>query len=263
MKMSEVESVVGWRLLVNYRVDAEVAARLLPAPFRPQLVDGWAVAGICAMRLDASRPAPAPAFLGRRSLNAAHRIAVEWDSPEGTTTGVYVPRRDTASVLNSVVGGRLFPGEYHRARFSVEETPEHLRVAFVSTDATTSVDVAVDPVGDLGPSVLFAGVEDASAFFEAGSVGYSAVGGCDRLDGMELRTDAWHVEPVRVTAARSSFFDDPIAFPPGSAVLDCALVMRDIPVTWHALDPLEPDGGAPARTRRPVAASSTCDTGAR
>jgi len=31
MKMPEIDATVEWRLLVNYRVDAEVAARLLPA----------------------------------------------------------------------------------------------------------------------------------------------------------------------------------------------------------------------------------------
>jgi hypothetical protein len=31
----------------------------------------------------------------------------------------------------------------------------------------------------------------------------------------------------------SSFFDHPAAFPPGSAVFDHALIMRDIPHDWH------------------------------
>jgi len=42
-----MSSVNERRLLVNYRVDPDVAATLLPAPLRPKLVNGWAVAGIC------------------------------------------------------------------------------------------------------------------------------------------------------------------------------------------------------------------------
>jgi hypothetical protein len=57
-----------------------------------------------------------------------------------------------------------------------------------------------------------------------------------RLDGVELRTDRWRVDPVEVRAVRSSFFDDPHRFPAGSAVLDCALPMRDAPATWSALE---------------------------
>ena len=238
MRMPEVDAVVAWRLLVNYRVDREVAARLLPAPFRPQLVGGWAVAGVCAMRLDHSRPRGAPAFLGRSSVNAAHRIAVEWDTPGGTVKGVYIPRRDTGSALNSVIGGRLFPGEYQRARFRSRDTGRELHVSFKSTDGSVAVAVAVEPACGLGPSRLFAGVDQASEFFRNGSVGYSASQGCEHLDGMELRTNAWRVEPVRVQTARSSYFEDPSSFPPGSATLDCALLMRDVPVTWHALDPM-------------------------
>ncbi|HEX7276316.1 MAG TPA: hypothetical protein VF244_02995 [Acidimicrobiales bacterium] len=39
-------------------------------------------------------------------------------------------------------------------------------------------------------------------------------------------------------SARSSYFDDPDRFPPGSATVDCALLMRNVPVTWVALDSL-------------------------
>jgi hypothetical protein len=38
-----MSSVIERRLLVNYRVDPGVAARLIPTPLRPQLVNGWAV----------------------------------------------------------------------------------------------------------------------------------------------------------------------------------------------------------------------------
>jgi len=239
MKMPEIDALIEWRLLVNYRVDADVAARLLPAPFRPQLVDGWAVAGICAMRLARSRPRGLPAFLGLNSVNAAHRIAVEWDGPDGaTTTGVYIPRRDTSSELNRVVGGRFFPGEYQQARFSARETGDELHVTFDSADGSAAVDVKVAAASDLGSSLLFTDMAQASEFFKKGSVGYSATRAGDCLDGMELRTDAWEVEPVRVLAARSTYFEDPASFPAGSATLDCALLMRDVPVTWRALNPM-------------------------
>jgi hypothetical protein len=39
-------------------------------------------------------------------------------------------------------------------------------------------------------------------------------------------------------SAQSSFFDDVTRFPAGSAVLDCALVMRQVPVSWNALPSL-------------------------
>ncbi|MER5967321.1 DUF2071 domain-containing protein [Streptomyces sp. NPDC002057] len=235
MRQPRLSSVVERRLLVNYRVAPDVAARLLPQPLRPQLVNGHAVAGICLLRLGGVRPVWAPRALGLRSENAAHRIAVEWDGPDGVETGVYITRRDTASRLNAWAGGRVFPGEHGRAGFEVHETPDQVRVAFATWDGDTRVDVTVAPSDALRGSELFTDLAEASRFFQDGARGYSATSSGRHLDGMELHTDAWHVEAVRVHSAASSFFDNSERFPPGSATLDCALVMRDVPVGWRPL----------------------------
>ncbi|MFE5937300.1 hypothetical protein ACFQ69_18155 [Streptomyces sp. NPDC056470] len=70
---------------------------------------------------------------------------------------------------------------------------------------------------------------------QRGAKGWSATGSGRRLDGMELDTDAWHIEPGRIVSARSSFFEDQERFPPGTATLDSVLVMRQVPVRWLPL----------------------------
>jgi len=235
MRQPRLSSVVERRLLVNYRVAPDTAARLLPQPLRPQLVHGHAVAGICLLRLGSVRPVRAPKAFGLRSENAAHRIAVEWDGPDGVETGVYIPRRDTTSRLNVWAGGRIFPGQHSRAGFEVHETSGQIRVAFATGDGDTRVDVTVEPSGELRGSELFADLAEASRFFQDGAKGYSATRSGRHLDGMELRTGAWRVEAGRVGSAASSFFDDPDRFPPGTATLDCALIMRDVPAHWRPL----------------------------
>ena len=235
MKAPSFAGVVERRLLVNYRTDPDITARLLPAPLRPQVVNGWAVAGICLIRLGQLRPKGVPALVGLRSENAAHRIAVEWDTDAGPRRGVFIPRRDTGSLANTVLGGRLFPGEHHRARFDVQETRSALRVAFASTDSTAHVDVRVTAGGGWTGSELFGDLPDASEFFRQGGDGYSATADEHRLEGLRLQADLWSVEPVDVVAAASSFFDDRSRFPAGTATLDCALLMRDVPVVWHPL----------------------------
>ncbi|RPK69236.1 hypothetical protein EES43_00265 [Streptomyces sp. ADI96-02] len=245
MRQPRLSSVVERRLLVNYRVAPDAAARLLPGPLRPQLVNGYAVAGICLLRLGSVRPARAPRAFGLRSENAAHRIAVEWDGPDGVETGVYTPRRDTASRINAWAGGRLFPGEHGRADFEVHETPGRIRVALATRDGDTRVDVTAELSDEVRDSELFADLAEASRFFRGGPRGFSATSSGRHLDGMELRTDAWHMEAVRIRSAASSFFDDPDRFPPGSATLDCALVMRGVPADWRPLPALV-RGGASA-----------------
>lgn len=238
MRRPEIHGEIERRLLVNYRVDPDVVARVLPHPFRPQLVDGAAVAGICLIRLGHMRPIHLPRPLGLRSENAAHRVAVEWDTAQGPRTGVYIPRRDSSSWANVVLGGRLYPGEHHRARFTVTETDDQVDVAYTSLDGSAEVDVSVRVTERLTGSALFADTGEASAFFAAGSTGYSATSRPERFDGLGLKTSAWKVEPTSVTRASSSFFDDATHFPPGAAVLDCALIMRRVPVTWEPLESL-------------------------
>src|SRR4051812_24844935 len=110
MKLPVIAGLIERRILVNYRVDPKVLAPLLPPPFRPQLVHGQAMAGICLIRLRGVRPRWLPARLGISSENAAHRAAVEWVENGITRQGVYIRRRDSNSWLNAAAGGRLFPG---------------------------------------------------------------------------------------------------------------------------------------------------------
>lgn len=237
MRPPTMSSVIERRLLVNYRVDPEVAASLLPTPLRPHLVNGWAVAGICLIRLGRLRPSWVPGRAGLRTENAAHRIAVEWDGIGGRQVGVYIPRRDSDSVIAVLAGGRLFPGEHHRASFDVRETARELHVAFASTDRTARVSVDIRVAQRLQGSAVFADLQEASDFFRGGSTGFSATRENGRLDGLEMQADRWVVEPAEVRAVCSSFFDDARRFPTGSATIDCALLMRDIPVTWTAVQP--------------------------
>ena len=109
MKLPAVEGLIRRRVLVNYRVDPQVVARLLPEGFRPKLHAGHAIAGICLIRLEEVRPRFLPAWTGIASENAAHRIAVLWDEDGETREGVFIPRRDTGSLPNYLAGGRLFP----------------------------------------------------------------------------------------------------------------------------------------------------------
>lgn len=238
MRIPRLHGEIERRLLVNYRVTPEAIAPLLPDPFRPQLHNGYAVAGICLIRLGALRPAGLPAVVGMRSENAAHRVAVEWDDGGERRSGVWIPRRDSNSRLTVALGGRAFPGEHHHARFEVHETDERLRVAFAADDRSARVSVDVEVDEDLHDSTLFTSLAEASAFFEQGAVGWSATTDPARHDGLRLQTHGWAVQPVRVRAASSTFFADPVSCPPGSAVLDNALLMRRVPVDWDSLPSL-------------------------
>jgi hypothetical protein len=221
------------RLLVNWRADPEVVAPLLPPTFRPQLVDGCAVVGICFVRLGQLRPRHTPGLFGLGSESAAHRIAVERDTPDGVETTVCVLRRVTDSRLAVLAGGRLFPGVHSPARFDVRETRNQLDISCTTADGCYDASVAAQLTGALD-SHLFASMRDISMFFRRAAVGWSPGRTAGSLEGVELDSERWSMMPA-VVKARSSFFDDPERFPPGSLELDSAVVMRDIPVTWRAV----------------------------
>ena len=234
MRIPTIRGLIDRRVLVNFRVAPEVMARVCPAPFRPQIVNGFGVAGICLIRLKHIRPKTFPAYLGIGSENAAHRIAVQWDQDGVTQTGVYVPRRDTSSLLNSFVGGRIFSGIQHHARFDVRETNNEYHIAMNSVDG--SAHVAVDGrTTDRPPDdSVFDSLAQCSQFFEAGSLGYSPASTTDQFDGLELQTVNWQVQPLAVTNVQSSFFDDRDVFPEGSVTFDNALLMRGIDHQWNS-----------------------------
>jgi hypothetical protein len=119
VRIPAIRGIIDRRILVNYRVDPDILAPLLPAPFRPKLIHGAGMVGICLIRLKEVRPTLCPSWLGISSENAAHRTAVEWEADGTVRGGVFVRRRDTNSWLSALGGGRLSPGFHHHARFSL------------------------------------------------------------------------------------------------------------------------------------------------
>lgn len=233
MKIPTLEGIIDRRILINYRIDPEVAARALPAPFRPQIVDGVALGGVCLIRLVAIRPRGLPAVVGLSSEGAAHRFAVEWDGPDGPRRGVYIPRRDTSSWFNVAIGGRLFPGAHHRARFEVDEREGGYRVAMKSDDGSVLVRIVARAAAAMAGDSVFRSLDEARRFFEEGCVGCSDTERPGEFDALELRCPDFRLSPLEVDQVTSTYFDDRTLFPAASVAFDSALLMRDIAHEWH------------------------------
>jgi len=236
MRLPKVHGLIKRRLLVNFRVAPDVIRRQLPARFVPKVHDGHAIAGICLIRLEEIRPKGFPRIIGLASENAAHRIAVRWEDKAGLHEGVYIPRRDTGSMISHLAGGRLFPGEHQRAVFHVRDDGEHVELHMRSADGVAEVKVAGRTAVALPSTSCFQSLPQASGFFEPGSVGYSATASGQRLDGIVLKTHEWTIAPLAVEEVYSSYFADRNLFPDGSVAFDCALVMRNISHEWQSAE---------------------------
>ncbi|HET9060223.1 MAG TPA: DUF2071 domain-containing protein [Acidimicrobiales bacterium] len=231
MLTTEVDCTIARRLLVNYRVNPEMVANLLPAPFRPQIVSGWAVGGVCFIALESLRPAGTPSALGFSSENVAHRFAVEWDDDDGHHLGVYVPRRDTGSRMISLSGGRVFPGRHGLAHFYVNDSGKDLHIEVVSRDHSVRLVVTANQAKAM-TGELFRSIDDATSFFKMAPVGYSPAQGQQSFDGVRLLSECWDAEPASLSEMKSSVFDDETLFPRGTCSLDSALIMRNLSVRW-------------------------------
>lgn len=234
MRLPTIQGVIRRRILANFRVDPKVMQRLLPSRFTPKLHDGFAVAGICLIRLEHIRPKFVPLNVGLNSENAAHRVAVLWEEEGQTREGVFISRRDTNSELNYLLGGRFFPGEHHQASFRVEESASEVSLCMQSADATVAVEVEGKIAQELPSSSIFCSLNEASAFFESGSLGYSVTHDADRLDGLRLETKQWQVKPLEIGKVHSTYFSDEKMFPKGSIEFDHALIMRNVEHEWHS-----------------------------
>ncbi|WP_051450581.1 DUF2071 domain-containing protein [Actinospica robiniae] len=224
MSRPAIASFVERRLLVNFRLDPETTARILPAGMRPLLRRGHAVGGICLIRLAGARrsggPLPGLADLagrfGLRTEIAVHRIATVWQGPDGPEQGVYIPRRDTDSRISTLTAGLFLPGEHHLARFEVEESAQRLRIGFRSADGSAHAQVQALVADRWQGSSLFADLDEACAFAR------------EAPDGFPARAEEFTIRPATLVQVASSYFEDPARFPEGSAEPDSALILRDV-----------------------------------
>lgn len=232
MIIPNIKGIIDRRILINFQIDKEVLENYLPEPFKPKLVNGKGIGGICLIRLKEIRPLGFPKQVGISSENGAHRIAVEWIENGKLKEGVYIPRRDTSCKLNAMAGGAIFPGAHHLAEFSVEEADGNYKVSFASDDETFLSIIAKETLNWNKDSV-FNNLECVSDFFKNGSFGYSP--NKTSFEGLELKAYNWKVSLLEIESVHSSFFEDESIFPNGSVKFDNALLMRDIEHEWIGL----------------------------
>ncbi len=235
MKIPTIQGIIDRRILINYQVDKEAIISFLPEKFSPILIQDKAIAGICLIRLKQIRPKGMPKELGIGSENGAHRIAVTWQENGKTKKGVFIPRRDTSNQLNAIAGGRIFPGVHHLSEFKVKEENGSYHIEFKNEDGT-HLNINANETKEWNSTSVFKDIEEASAFFKEGAVGYSPRRINNTFDGLELLTKKWEVAPLKVSNVFSSFFEDATLFPKGSVKFDNAILMKNIEHEWRSVN---------------------------
>ena len=232
MRLPTIHGFIDRRILVNFTADPAVVSKIIPKPFRPKVYNDKAIVGICLIRLKNIKLKGLPDLVGISSENGAHRIAVEWEENGETKEGVYIPRRDTSLRLNTILGGRIFPGRHFLAKFNVKEDKGNYHIDFTSSD-NTSISIDAKESSQFNPNSIFKTLENVSDFFEKGAVGYSPNG--DKYEGLKLQAYKWEVRPLEVQNVHSSFYENENIFPKGSVQFDNALLMTRIEHEWKSM----------------------------
>lgn len=232
MKLPALNGVIDRRLLINYRVTPDAVKNLLPEDLDPLIVNGYASAGICLLRLKNIGLKHAPRLLRINSENAAHRFLVKHKDSAKNPCGVYIPRRDTDSFLNVMVAGKLFSWPHYSARFNVKELNGVYAVSMESKDGYSSLHVEAELSGTFPSDSMFTSIDHASTCFRDCSVGISPSSDGKRSKVIKLKTATWSVKPLHIRVLRSSFFEDNSIFPDGTICFDNALLMEGIEHEW-------------------------------
>lgn len=234
-----MQGLIARRILVNFQVPLNELARVVPPPFRPLNVRGVGLAGVCLIRLEELRPRGLPRWFGLSSENAAYRVAVEWDQAGESHRGVYIPRRETSSRINALVGGRLFPGWHFFARFVTREIPRGYQITLQRPGGVELLSLEVVRATRLAANSVFSSLGEASEFFRQGSIGYSPCPVASRFEGLELDAADWRVEPLRLDNFRSTEHGLGELFSSAGTRWDSALLMTRISHCWRTKPPLE------------------------
>lgn len=241
MRAPSLRGRIDRRICVFHRLDPAVARGLLPAPLRPRLFRGWAVGGICVLRLARLRPKLLPIPIGLGSELAWHRLAVEWEENGRTLVGQYLLRSETDARLAPLPGSKLVPPPIDRTRIEVRSEEAGLVARVVSAGGLADVDLVARPTQSWTNSQLFKSATAAHAALASGHVIWTSPedGG---LEGVELHSTGGKLEALELLRLESAWFDDSTRFQAGTVALDCAVLVRDADHEWAT--PIQAERGA-------------------
>src|SRR6266568_8459695 len=200
-----LEGVIARRILLNFRADPVIVQQLVPPPLEVEQFRGFAMVGVCLIRLEHLRPKGIPAALGVSSENMAHRVAIRYPGTDGTKPGVFIWRREPDQKMVQLFGGRLFPGVHGGARFDVSDETAALRMNVSTQDAVADVRFSARRAAYWPEHSLFSNLNEISGFFRKGDCGFSCTLRGDRVEGLQLRTLRWEMEALEVESQNCAF----------------------------------------------------------
>jgi uncharacterized protein YqjF (DUF2071 family) len=220
-------------LLVNFAVDPDELASVLPRHVEPDLLDGEAYLSVVVGRMERMRPVLVPRLLGITYDQIVYRAVVR----SGDQRGVFFLRSDADNRLMAGLGNLMSFFRFHRSQVSFTERSGNLDLD-VRTTTNPSGDIAATytvgaPRHDLPESSAFASLDEAKGWLVELFVAFHHGAGNDWIDVVRIKRGEWDVRVVDDTRAHYAFMGAGAPFT--RARLDSVFLVGDVPYRWYRL----------------------------
>jgi uncharacterized protein YqjF (DUF2071 family) len=229
-------------LSINYRVEPDALAALLPAPLEPERHKGHAWVQVLVSSLRDLRPEGVPALFGQCFYQVSYRAAVQYRAPSGTVhRGGYFVRSETNHPVMRAIGNALAEFRFHEfgaadmvmlregERLTVGVDPE---LEFPDGRLVSVVDTR--PLPGPPPGSSWSSLDELHGpLIECyDAFGVDAAGG--HLYVLTIDRDPWQARFVRPESLYSEYFDRG-ALGGGVAELDSVLHLTECRYRWRPL----------------------------
>ncbi|MEM7367373.1 MAG: hypothetical protein AAF587_02160 [Bacteroidota bacterium] len=239
MKRSIVEGLIEWKILINYKVELGVLQRFLPQPFFPRSIRGFGLVGIAVTKQKGLRSVGVPLSVGFSSMIVEHQIAASWENAGKLCHGLYIPRRDTSSLLQMMVGDRLSGGMHHLSRIRARIRYDRYTLGMRSIDQQGVKVQLMAKLTDRFPmGSVMKELETAVDFFESGKIAYSPLYKKSVFEGIAWQAKDYSIQPLRVERLNGNYWEELAGFPAKSVFFDHALLIQGAPHQWNHIPEL-------------------------
>lgn len=239
MKRSTVKGLIDWKILINYKVELSVLQQYLPKPFFPRSIRGFGLVGIAVTKQKGVRSIGRPAPLGLNAMLVEHQAAVTWEDGGRLRHGLYIPRRDTSSLLQLMMGDRLSGGLHHLARIRARIRQDRYVVSMRGMNQEGVRAKLMAKLTDRFPmGSVMKELETAVSFFESGKVAYSPLYKHSIFEGVEWNAQDFSIQPLRVERLEGNYWEEIAGFPKKSIFFDHAILIQGAPYQWNHMPEL-------------------------
>jgi uncharacterized protein YqjF (DUF2071 family) len=222
--------------LVNFAMEPETLARVLPPPLEPDIYDGQAFLSVVVADMERMRPAFAPRVLGVTYRQVVYRAVVRC----GEERGVHFLRSDADNRLMVELGNLLTFFRFHQSRISSARGGGLHHFDLVAHAGHHADIHATFDLGHARRSVpegsVFRGLDQAQSFLVELYAAFKPDADGRTVNTVRIKRSAWRITMVDAPRARFDFMDGSATFPAGSTRLDSAIYVEDLDYYWHTLE---------------------------